>query len=121
MPHLITDAMLEDASQGLTAHGMQPNDDTCVCGHDETPVRKHLAKLVADSITPALTGEVMALLSQVMAEPARSAEQVDGTRDKGVEEGTDAKQGSNEGVQADGGRRFGFTGRPWGSQPRRAG
>jgi hypothetical protein len=98
-----------------------------MCGHDETPVRKHLAQIVADSITPALTEEVMALLSQVMAEPAPSRAQAEALPDNGVDEDEDVDEGVDGGedsmddVKAQSGKRFRFTGRPRAGQPRRAG
>ena len=122
MRHLITDAMLEDASRALTGHGTQA-DGTCMCGHDETPVPRHLAQVVADSITPALTEEVMALLSQVMAEPAPSRKRADVLPDNGVDldEGGQGEHAREDNVKAPSGTLFRFTGRPRASQPRQAG
>ena len=111
MRHLITDDMLGTAADALEGHGMASRTSTsCICGHKETPVRRHLAQIVADAVAPSLTQEVMAMLVEFMAQPAPAAEPVpdQGSTDPDSMPVTQSMNG--EPVVARG-RRFGFNSR----------
>jgi hypothetical protein len=60
--------MLDAAADALQGHGTRPEGDTCLCGHSGTPVRRHLAEIVANAIGPALSVEVMSALSEALAQ-----------------------------------------------------
>ena len=63
--------MIASAAASLASHGRRgTSGDVCVCGHDSTPLPRHVAQVVADTISPSLTREVMALLSEVMSPAA---------------------------------------------------
>lgn len=62
MNHLITDAMLDDAAQALKGHRVRRG--RCSCGAT-TPVERHMAEVVAGSVTPPIVAEVMDLLAEV--------------------------------------------------------
>ena len=74
MQHLITDDMIASAASALGSHGKRRSSKSaCICGHDATPLNQHVAQVVADTISPSLTREVMALLSELMGRPAQAS------------------------------------------------
>lgn len=66
MGHLITAAMLDAATEALVGHGTRPEGETCICGYNATPVRRHLAELAANAIAPPLSTELTSVLAQVL-------------------------------------------------------
>lgn len=71
MGRLITGAMLDAAADALAGHGTPPVGETCLCGHRGTPVRRHLAEIVANAIGPALAVEMMSVLAGVLPRASR--------------------------------------------------
>ncbi len=74
MGRLITGEMLDAAADALVGHGTPPAGETCLCGHSGTPVRRHLAEIVANAIGPALSVELMSVLAEVLPRAFPSAQ-----------------------------------------------